>query len=165
QLEPFLEQLNPILQYLEINQWMTADFISNGAGALADTVETTTDQQRGHYLRQWGPTGEETAAFWPTRPSVDRGNTYLPAVWQGPEYAKRMIFPEADCANVAGANGPNNTRQVAPAPNAQSSSPDDNNHAPGGSDPSCWTAPAKPAPPGSTPGEYPHVNPAAYGGK
>src|SRR3954452_965090 len=57
QLQPFLEQLNPILQYLEYNQWMTADFISNGAGALADTVATSTSDQMGHYLRQWGPTG------------------------------------------------------------------------------------------------------------
>ena len=169
QLQPFLEQLNPILQYLEYNQWMTADFISNGAGAIADTVGTTTDQQRGHYLRQWGPTGEESAAFWPTRPSIDRGNAYLPAVWQGPEYATRMIFPEADCNNVAAVADENQAagqpRQVKPAPDAQHSSPYDSNSTPGGSDPSCWTAPAKPAPPGSTPGEFPHVNQANYAGK
>jgi len=163
QLQPFLEQLNPILQYLEYNQWMTADFISNGAGALADTVPTTTDQQIGHYLRQWGPTGEESAAFWPSRPTVDRGNAYLPPVWQGPEYAKRMIFPEADCANTAATskNAAGAERQITPAPNAQSSSPDDNG-GPGASDPSCWTYPAKPAPPGGTPGLFPHVAAANY---
>ena len=38
QLQPFLEQLNPILQWLEYYQRQTADFISNGAGALVDTV-------------------------------------------------------------------------------------------------------------------------------
>jgi virulence factor Mce-like protein len=166
QLQPFLQELNPILQYLEYYQWQTADFISNGAGALVDTVETTTNNQMGHYLRQWGPTGLESAAFWPNRPTIDRGNSYLPPVWQGPEYAKRMIFPEADCANVAAVPGENQAagtnRQITPAPNAQSSSPDDSSTAPGGSDPSCWTFPAKPAPNGGTGGEFPHVAAADY---
>jgi len=164
QLQPFLEQLNPILQYLEYYQWQTADFISNGAGALADTVATTDDNGRGHYLRQWGPTGLETAAFFPNRPGVNRGNTYLPPVWQGPEYAKRMIFPEADCANVTTKNADGGTtRQVTPAPDAKHSSPDDTNLLPGGNEPSCWTFPPKPAPPGGTPGEFPHVVAADYG--
>ncbi|MDX6663950.1 MAG: phospholipid/cholesterol/gamma-HCH transport system substrate-binding protein [Solirubrobacteraceae bacterium] len=163
QLQPFLEQLNPILQYLEYYQWQTADFISNGAGALADTVATTGGGQRGHYLRQWGPTGQETAAFWPTRPGANRGNAYLPPVWQGPEYAKRMIFPESDCANVTTKNADGGTtRQVTPATSATTSSPDDSNPAPGGSEPSCWIFPPKPAPPGGTPGQFPHVAAADY---
>src|SRR3954449_9341851 len=92
QVQPFLENLNPILKYLEYYQWQTADFISNGAGALADTVETTSPGEgAGHYLRQWGPTGEETLAFWPNRPSANRGNAYLPPIWFGPDYGKRMI--------------------------------------------------------------------------
>src|SRR4051812_20832217 len=133
-MQPFLEQLNPILQYLEYYQWQTADFISNGAGALADTVATSTDQEMGHYLRQWGPTGSETAGFWPNRPSIDRGNAYLPPVWQGPEYAKRMIFPEADCNNVAAANGQPaaSPRQVEPAgDDPTKSSPYDSEKSPG----------------------------------
>jgi virulence factor Mce-like protein len=164
QLQPFLEQLNPILQYLEYYQWQTADFISNGAGALSDTVATTTEDQMGHYLRQWGPTGEETAAFWPDRPGADRGNAYLPPVWQGPEYAKRMIFPEADCNNVTTRNADNGTtRQVTPAPRPGTSSPDDSNQAPGGSEPSCWTFPAKPAfGKDGKPGLVPHITAEDY---
>jgi virulence factor Mce-like protein len=163
QLQPFLEQLNPILQYLEYYQWQTADFISNGAGALADTVATTTPDQMGHYLRQWGPTGAESAAFYPSRPSVDRGNAYLPPVWYGPEYAKRMIFPEHDCKNVAAARGtaPDGTRQIRPAPDIQHSSPDDAEKAPGASDPSCWVFPPKAYPPGNT-RQVPHVEAADY---
>jgi virulence factor Mce-like protein len=162
QLQPFLEQLNPILQYLEYYQWQTADFISNGAGALADTVATSTPDQMGHYLRQWGPTGQETAAFWPVRPGSDRGNAYLPPVWYGPDYAKRMIFPESDCANAT-PNQPDGTRQVTPAGNDPTkSSPDDSSHAPGGNEPSCWIFPPKPAPPGGTPGQFPHVEAANY---
>src|SRR3954451_488897 len=88
ELQPFLEQLNPILQYLEYYQWQTADFIANGTGAEADTVPVSDPtKEMGHYLRQWGPSGQETAAFWPFRPGVDRGNAYLPPVWNGEEYA------------------------------------------------------------------------------
>jgi virulence factor Mce-like protein len=164
QMQPFLEQLNPILQYLEYYQWQTADFISNGAGALADTVATSTDQEMGHYLRQWGPTGAETLGFWPNRPSIDRGNAYLPPVWQGPEYAKRMIFPEHDCDNVAAANGQPaaSPRQVAPAGNDPTkSSPYDSDKNSGAADPSCWVFPPKAFPPGNT-RQVPHIEAADY---
>ena len=69
QLQPFLEQLNPVLQWLEYNQLTTGDFISNGAAALADTIPTVTDQEMGHYLRQFGPIGPETVAMYPQRPA------------------------------------------------------------------------------------------------
>jgi virulence factor Mce-like protein len=157
QLQPFLEQLNPILQYLEYYQWQTADFISNGAGALADTVAVTRDNERGHYLRQWGPTGQETAAFWPDRPAANRGNAYLPPVWQGEEYAKRMIFPSADCNNAGG------EKQVTPAKNPGESSPDDSNPVPGSAAPSCWVFPDKPATgKDGVPGQFPHITAEDY---
>src|SRR4051812_5850881 len=166
QMQPFLEQLNPILQYLEYNQWQTADFIANGAGAEADTVPVSDpNKEWGHYLRQWGPSGQETAAFWPFRPGADRGNAYLPPVWNGTEYAKRMIFPESDCNNVTIKNADNGTtRQIRQAPNAQSSSPDDAPGQPNGTnEPSCWTWPAKPATGANgVPGEFPHITAENY---
>ncbi len=163
QLQPFLEQLNPILQYLEYYQWQTADFISNGAGALADTVATANENEMGHYLRQWGPAGAESAAFWPNRSSANRGNAYLPPVYLGQEYATRMIFPEHDCDNVAAANGQpaGAPRQVAPAPDITKSSPFDAERAPGSADPSCWIFPPKAFPPGNT-RQVPHVEAADY---
>ena len=78
ELSPFLEQLNPILRWLEFYQPQVADFITNGAGALEDTVATLTDQEVGHYLRQGGPVGAESAAIWPHRLPSNRGNAYLP---------------------------------------------------------------------------------------
>jgi phospholipid/cholesterol/gamma-HCH transport system substrate-binding protein len=149
QLQPFLQELNPILEYLEYYQWQTADFISNGAGALADTVAVSTDRERGHYLRQWGPTGTETAAFWPNRPASNRGNAYLPPVWQGEEYAKRMIFPQADCENAGG------EKQVEPAPEPGTSSPSDFA--------SCWMFPPKPATgEGGVDGLFPRITAEDY---
>src|SRR3712207_5224836 len=78
QLQPFLEELNPILQWLEYHQHTTADFMSNGGGALVDTVGgQQTPEERGHYLGQFGVTGEETfSSLQPNRADNARGNSY-----------------------------------------------------------------------------------------
>jgi phospholipid/cholesterol/gamma-HCH transport system substrate-binding protein len=171
QIQPFLENLNPILKYLEYYQWQTADFISNGAGALSDTVATATDQEMGHYLRQWGPSGAETAAFYPNRDSANRGNAYLPPVYNGVDYATRMIYPEYDCNNVAAVDDTSvsppehqaaaQPRQIAPAPDIKQSSPWDKSNLPGGKDPSCWVFPPKAYPPGNT-RQVPHIEADDY---
>jgi virulence factor Mce-like protein len=152
QLQPFLENLNPILQYLEYYQWQTADFISNGAGALADTVTTSTDQEMGHYLRQFGPAGSESAAFYPNRPAANRGNAYLPPVYNGTEYAKRMIFPSADCDNTGKTSEPKGQYQTQIATKDGEQTSDD---------PSCWITAPPPVPAGNT-RSVPHIQAADY---
>ena len=99
-LGPFLSQLNPILEYLELYQFEVADFISAGGSAIADT--TTTDGGVGHYLRQLGPQGAESAAIWPNRLATNRGNAYLPPLGLAvtPKFAQYGIFPNHDCDNV-----------------------------------------------------------------
>ncbi len=112
-VQPFLEQLNPILEWLEYHQRTTADFIANGAGALSDTIPTTGEDAasggRGHYLRQFGPVGQESAAIYSNRTQVPsaRGNAYMnPASLSGPERARNMMFPNFDCVNTGGPKGP-----------------------------------------------------------
>ncbi len=146
ELQPFLEQLNPILEWLEYHQITVADFISNGAGALADTVPTRNDFERGHYLRQFGPTGAETAAMYTSRPANSRGNAYLnPGALQGKERSLRMMFPNFDCANTGkGGDGTYQTKV-----------PDTNDA------PSCWVQPLPQYPPGNT-NKYPHIEAADY---
>jgi virulence factor Mce-like protein len=143
QLQPFLEELNPILQWLEYNQSLISDFITNGAAALVDTMPTRTDQEMGHYLRQWGPTGSETLALWPSRLKTNRGNAYLgPTAGTGPEHAKNMILPSFDCDNSG--------VRVTKTPQGGEKSTND--------DPSCFVQPN--APGQSTP--YPHIGRADY---
>ncbi|MEY2532225.1 MAG: phospholipid/cholesterol/gamma-HCH transport system substrate-binding protein [bacterium] len=102
-LQPFLEELNPVLQWLEYHQVDTADFLSNGAATLADTVPTVTDKEVGHYLRQFGPVGPETIGMYPDRPAASRGNAYLnPGALSGQKRARAMIFPNFDCDNAGG---------------------------------------------------------------
>src|SRR3989440_3076747 len=78
---PFLSQLNPILQFLELYQKQTSDFLGHGAHALAgkDATATNTPGGVGHYLRQQGPQGIESAGiFGNKRAPINRGNTYNP---------------------------------------------------------------------------------------
>jgi ABC-type transporter Mla subunit MlaD len=106
ELSPFLEQLNPVLRWLEYYQSQTAEFITNGAGALEDTVATLTDNEVGHYLRQAGPLGAEAAAMYPQRLPTNRGNAYLsPNFSQTQKALDFLIFPNWDCNNTP-ANAP-----------------------------------------------------------
>jgi phospholipid/cholesterol/gamma-HCH transport system substrate-binding protein len=145
QLQPFLENLNPVLQWLEYNQRLVADFIGNGAGALVDTMPVRRpDIEVGHYLRQFGPAGAESVAIYPTRPSANRGNAYLPpTAYSGPERAREMIVPSFDCKNTK-SGGPETTQY-----------PDKS------ADPSCWTAPPAAYPPGNT-RPFPHIEKLDY---
>src|SRR3712207_6251583 len=78
QLQPFLEELNPILEWLEYHQHTTADFIANGGGAVVDTVQPNQKPgEIGHFLGQFGMTGEETfTSLKPRRDEMQRGNAY-----------------------------------------------------------------------------------------
>jgi virulence factor Mce-like protein len=103
ELSPFLEQLNPVLRWLEYYQSQVAEFVTNGAGALEDTVATLTDQEVGHYLRQAGPVGAESIAMWPQRLPTNRGNAYLaPNFSQTQKALDYLIFGNFDCDNAGG---------------------------------------------------------------
>ena len=149
QLQPFLEQLNPILQWLEYNQRTTADFISNGAGALVDTTSTVTPEERGHYLRQFGPKGAESAAMYTNRLDTNRGNAYLPpAALTGQKRARYMMFPNHDCDNTGkGGNG----EFMTGVPDTKEA-------------PSCWVQDTPQVPAGNT-RKVPRIGAADYSAK
>jgi virulence factor Mce-like protein len=142
ELQPFLEQLNPILQWLEYNQLTTADFISNGAAALADTTPTVTGDEIGHYLRQFGPTGPETVGMYPQRPAASRGNAYpRPDALTGEKRDRYMMFGNFDCKNAGG-------ERMTQVPDTSDA-------------PSCYVQQAPAWPPGNT-SPYPHIGSADY---
>ena len=142
ELQPFLEELNPVLQFLEYHQLDTADFISNGAATLADTVPTATPNEVGHYLRQFAPIGPETVAMYANRPSASRGNAYLnPGALSGQQRARAMIFPNFDCDNAGG-------QRMTAVPDTADA-------------PSCFVQQPPAWPPGNT-RKYPHIDRADY---
>src|SRR3989440_3903211 len=142
QTGPFLSQLNPILQFLELYQKQVSDFTGHGAHALAAKTTTNTPGGVGHYLRQQGPNGLESAGiFGNKRAPINRGNAYNPPTYAGEAgTASHGIFPEWDCANAGG--------------------PKTATTGPGGSPP-CWVAPTVPFQGRNQ--RYPHVNAANYG--
>ena len=151
-LGPFLEQLNPIFDWLSLHQQLISDFVSNGATGLAATTTTfggaglkCNGAPCGHYLRQFGPTGPETLAIYQNRDSDNRGNTYLPPLWA----ADKSVFtegvpPSFDCKNTG-------------APGNGSEPADDT---PGAGHMACWVAP--PLPGAKDVHQIPHITAAQY---
>ncbi len=136
-MHPFLGQLNPMLQYLEMSQLQVSDFISYGAAALADTT-VSKGGGVGHYLRQFGPLGAESAAIYPERLRTNRGETYVgPEHLFGPEAMQYLMSPSSDCRNAGG--------QTAPSDGT----------------PGCWKADAQKFQ-GRIQGDFPHIEAADY---
>ena len=146
---PFLAQVNPILEYVETNQFQLADFLSNGAGALADTTVAPAGGI-GHYLRQFGPTGAESLAVYRSRLSSNRGNSYFQGMDLFPvkEGVPFLMFPNWDCKPSGGER---------PAPEA--GGPPIGAEAPG-----CWVQ-KKIRFQEKLQGQFPHVEAADYSAK
>jgi phospholipid/cholesterol/gamma-HCH transport system substrate-binding protein len=147
QLGPFLEQLNPILNWLSLHQQLISDFISDGASGLAAKTTTLGTQGTGHYLRQFSPVGPETVSLYANRDANNRGDTYPAPLWlANPENLQKGNYPSWDCNNTG-------------APGNGSESADTS--AAGGHE-ACWVAPTLP---GAKAGQIPRIGAAAYSNK
>jgi phospholipid/cholesterol/gamma-HCH transport system substrate-binding protein len=105
QLGPFLSQLNPILQWLELNQREVSNFFSAGITGVSD--ETASNSGLGHYLKQFGPSGPETLAMYPSRLPTNRGNAYVgPAQLDSRVLNLNGITPNWDCKPSGGEKQP-----------------------------------------------------------
>jgi virulence factor Mce-like protein len=120
-LGPFLEQLNPILNWLSLHQQLISDFFSIGGGALAGKT-TSFSGGTGHYLPQYTALGAQSLAIYPSRSAANRGNTYPPPVGgQGAALGAHGILPSWDCNNTG--------------------APGDGTMLPNGGNIPCWVAP------------------------
>lgn len=150
---PFLEQLNPIIDWLSIHQQLITDFISAGASGLAGTINTTSYGRGngitcqgvpcGHYLRQFNPLS--APGFSPTRDVNTRGNNYPPPLWladtrdfsAGGKFPGSFSLPAWDCDNTGGPRPASATVQA------------------------CWVD----HPPGSIGRQIPHIVASRYSSK
>ncbi len=94
-LNPFLNELNPILSMLQYNQVRIAGFISNGTPGINGNFG-------GHrYNNVVGIVDPRSFQTYTKRPPEDRGQAYLP-----PNFANRLIalggFDTTDCSNAVG---------------------------------------------------------------
>jgi virulence factor Mce-like protein len=109
-LDPFLEQVNPPLQWLEFNQYGIGDFISQGGAALTTEVPAAAvpgsglSPSLGHFLKSTSLNGAETAGIWPMRLPTNRGNAYIAGVSLAdtPTGAKHLINANFDCKPSGG---------------------------------------------------------------
>lgn len=116
ELGPFLSEVNPILDWLAQHEHTVSDIFANlGVATSAKTVSRDPNAT-GHYLRQFGVSGAETAAVFPTRLSSNRGNAYInPLSLVGPEAASRGIIASFDCRNAGGEKPATEGAQGSPA--------------------------------------------------
>ncbi len=104
ELGPWLSELNPILAWLGEHQHTVSDIFANLGVAISAKTQSRDPQATGHYLRQFGVTGADTAAVQPNRREDNRGNTYInPLSLVGEERARKGIIDAYDCKNVPGA--------------------------------------------------------------
>lgn len=102
-LGPWLEELNPILAWVGMNQTTLSDLFANLGSSTAARTKSGDPRAVGHYLRQIGPIGTESVAFYPTRLPSNRGNAYFnPLSLISPELARTGIQASFDCDNAGG---------------------------------------------------------------
>ena len=115
-LGPWLEEVNPTLDWIAQHQHTLTDVFANLGGATSARTTSSDPRATGHYLRQLGPTGAETVAVYPTRSSSNRGNAYInPLSLVGPDAARRGIVASFDCRNAGGDKPPTDGPQGSPA--------------------------------------------------
>ena len=103
ELGPWLGEVNPILAWLGEHQHTVTDIMANLGVATNAKTASRDPQATGHYLRQYGVSGAEVAAVFPTRLSSNRGNTYInPLSLVGPERSSKGIIDAFDCNNAGG---------------------------------------------------------------
>jgi phospholipid/cholesterol/gamma-HCH transport system substrate-binding protein len=152
-LGPFLSQLNPILTWLSLHQQLISDFITAGGASLFPRTTTFGAAGTGHYLRQFGPTGNETLSLESKRDPNNRGNTYPAPLWLPtgtPNDFKVGNLPAWDCKNTgAGGSGATNgsTSQTGQPTTEQP----------------CWVQPLLPGAPGQY--KISALRPARYSSK
>ncbi len=112
---PFLEQVNPLLEYLEVNQNFLTDFFSIGPTAFNVNLPVEPGNKSvGHALPQVIVVGSESFPQMTRNPN-NRGNAYLPPTAYRYDTFREgfFILPTWDCKNAGG-----DTKHVdAPTPN------------------------------------------------
>ena len=102
---PFLQQINPILQYLEASQPTVSDFLNVGPSALGIKVPVQAgSESNGHALPQLIVDGSQSIPAGQTRSEDNRGNAYFkPGSLNFDGYKEGFfVFPNWDCDHVGG---------------------------------------------------------------
>jgi phospholipid/cholesterol/gamma-HCH transport system substrate-binding protein len=104
QLDPFLRQLNPILEFVGAYRQELAGFLANDAAASqAQFTDATKKRQSGHYLRAMATLTPESLAYLNRRTDGSRANAYpVPGAISPDRLAAGLqVFDAAQCSGIA----------------------------------------------------------------
>jgi len=101
-LDPFLANLNPVIDHLEYQKATVSDFLAGPGNALSGSLEGLPgDPAPRHFLRQLSVTGNETLSIYANRIPTNRGHGYVAdGVLNGVQASQNGIFPNFDCVNT-----------------------------------------------------------------
>lgn len=108
-LEPYLGEVNPLLDWVGHHSYTLTDMLSNLGVATAARTASRDPNATGHYLRQFGPSGTESFGGFQSRQATNRGNTYIHplSLARPPETPGGSTIVSAwDCDNFDGSSGP-----------------------------------------------------------
>ena len=101
-LGPFLQQLNPMLAYLEMNQSVISDFLNIGPSALNLKTDAPPSGSMGHALPQLIMLGSQSLPALQRTPD-NRGNTYFaPGALTSSALKQFYTLPNWDCVPAGG---------------------------------------------------------------
>jgi len=102
-LDPFLDNFNPLVRWLDYQAPVVTDFLSNPSSSTADFLPTQSGQSSPlHLSRQMTIFTSETLSVYQKRLASNRGNGYLQPFAIGNPFssAQSEIFPSHDCDNT-----------------------------------------------------------------
>ena len=100
-LHSYLQQLNPVLSFLNYEQEQVADFFMNGASSTGASLPNLPGEGPRHYLRQFSLINSRSSGIATTRPSYDRGNAYIAPNW----YRRKGAFGIGESFDCKPTNG------------------------------------------------------------
>ena len=112
-----LEQLDPVLDYLEYQQRIIADFISNGAGVAPPTPRRYQPGE-GATTCASSPLGPETSPCTRSPGGLARQRLPAPDALTGEQRDRNMMFGNFDCKNAGGERMTTGARTRATTPRA-----------------------------------------------
>lgn len=104
QLDPFLRNLNPVLQYVGFYQREITAFAANDAAA--SQAQFTPDNQKrgqasqGHYLRAFVSLTPDNLAYFPNKTTKTRSNAYPSPNWMDKLAQGLQVFDENPCGTI-----------------------------------------------------------------
>jgi ABC-type transporter Mla subunit MlaD len=100
-LDPFLANLNPVINYLKDYKTEITNFITGPPQGFSTLSKVPGESAPRYSLRIVSYFSPETLSFYPTRLATNRGNGYMPPnglIAQGAP--SKGIFPNFDCKNL-----------------------------------------------------------------